>query len=263
MSSSPAAAEAFPYFLAQLEAGMAGRDEDDPGPRRRPDLPAWAAQLVGVLFDGQDAAAARDWARRVHGELGRLGGRVPLGVVHDWHARVVAPMLAEASVRHGGAAGPHHAVRLLHTRTLAGERVPEADWTAALEPALREVYRHAYGYADACATAGAQAHAYAIANGFGEERAAEFAETYAQLNTGANARSYADANALANARALAAAYTAGDARAYARTYPFARVQAYAHAHAGRDGAAGQEERHRAAYGRLADGLADSLARTAA
>lgn len=214
--------------------------------------PLWLAQVVAVLADGQDAAAANDWARRIDDELERLGGRVPFSVVHDWQAHTVAPMLAESSAL-------HRSVGLLHARALAGERVTEAEWIAVLVPALRELYRDAYAYADAYATARANAHAYATANGFSENGAIEFADGYAKLNTDANVRSYADANAIANARALAAAFTAADERAFAECYPFAHVHAVAHAvaHTGQDDAA---ERRRAAYARLADGLAESLAR---
>src|SRR6202043_3954873 len=51
--------------------------------------PAWLAQVVTALFDGQEPAAARDWAARIHADLVRLDGRVPFAVVHDWHADTV------------------------------------------------------------------------------------------------------------------------------------------------------------------------------
>jgi hypothetical protein len=230
------------------------------------DLPPWLAQVVAVLSDGQNPAAATDWMRRIHDELERLDGRVPFSVVHDWQANTVAPMLVEAGARRGGAAALQQSVQALHARALAGERVAEAEWIAALEPALRELYRDAYAYADAYATARTNALAYANANGFSENGAIEFADGYAKLNTSANVRSYADANAIANARALAAAYATADAQAYTECYPFAYVHAcaYATAHAGQDEQhdTGITERHRAAYAQLADGLADSLARAA-
>ncbi|UNO43296.1 SpcZ [Streptomyces sp. MST-110588] len=269
MSRPPAAAEAFAYFLAQFEAGMALAASGDDGPAYSlgADLPPWLVQMVTALYEGQDEAAARAWAQRVQGELRRLDGRVPFAaVVHDWHLRTVAPMLAEASVRRGEGPGAQEAVRLLHERALAGQPVGESQWQEALGPALREVYHHAYAYADAFATASANALAYAQANDYEEDKAVEFAEYYAKLNTGANARASADANALAHARTLAQVYATGDERAYATAYPFAYVNAYALAYANRDEAAdrgGQDRRRRAAYGRLADGLADSLARAGA
>ncbi|MDX3854766.1 SpcZ [Streptomyces sp. AK02-01A] len=263
MSRSPAAVEPFPHFLARLEAVPA--DPGDKGPAAHPpaETPPWLTQVVAALFEGQEPAVSKDWARRVHGELERLGGQVPFTVVHDWHARVVVPMLAEASARDGADTGPQRAVRLLHAKALAGERIEEARWTAALGPVVRDAYRLAYAYADAFATAYAGAHAYATANGFDESAAVEYADTYATMNTGANVESYADANALANAKAMARAYASGDARAYAGTYPFAQVRVCAHAHADQRQAAGRSERRRAAYERLADGLAESLARAAA
>ncbi|MFJ8309901.1 MULTISPECIES: SpcZ [unclassified Streptomyces] len=211
------------------------------------DIPPWPAQLALAISQG---AAESDGVRRAHAELARLGGRVPFLVVHDWHARTVLPLLLEESED----AGPLEAVGELHARALTGERIAAASWSAALEPALRDVYRLAYPYGEAHATASANAHAYAVANDYGESEATEFAATYAELNTTANARSYAVANSLANARATALAYAEADERAYAETYPYARAHAYVLAHAG----SGGEEA--AAWVRLAEGLADSLTR---
>ncbi|MEV5595504.1 SpcZ [Streptomyces sp. NPDC052496] len=271
MSWSPVAAEAYSCFRAHVEAGGAGgtggadgtgAGGDGPGADGT-DAPAWLVQTAAALFDGQGAEAAESWARRVFEQVARLEGRIPLSVVHDWQVRTVLPVLEAASVRRGGTGAELEAVRGLHERALAGGRATEGEWAAALEPALREVYRLAYAYADAFATAAANARAYAAANDYGEQKTAEFAEYYAKLNTGANARSFADAHALANSRALAAAYAGADARAYTEAYPGAYVHAYALAEANREVADGQEdERRRAAYGRLAEGLADSLARAA-
>ncbi|WP_328760467.1 SpcZ [Streptomyces sp. NBC_00271] len=225
--------------------------------------------MIAVLYDGQDAAAAKGWALRLHGELERLGGQVPLAVVHDWHVHGVVPMLAEANARHGGSAEPQQVVGRLHTRALAGEHISEAEWNAALVPALRDVYRLAYAYGDAFSNAYAGAHAYAIDNDYGQERADGFARTYAELNTTANARSFADANALTHAGAAADAFTAADAQTYAEAWPFAHVQVYAHACAHQGGSAAngrtadQDERLRATYRHLADRLTDSLARAPA
>ncbi|MEU7042164.1 SpcZ [Streptomyces varsoviensis] len=262
MTLPPAAPETFDQFLARLEEGhAAGSYDGAPAP--------WPAQVIGALFDGQDAAAAAKWARRVHGELARLDGQPPFAVVHDWHANTVTPMLAGAATRRGDDAGAQEAVRALHVRALAGERIGAEIWEAALVAALPEVYQHAYAYDEAYATASADAHAYAMANDYGEQKAAAFADNYAKLSTGANASSYATANALANARAAAAAYASGDSGSYAETYPFAYVRASVLALADREGAGGQEttedrdERRRAACARLAAGLADSLGRTAA
>jgi hypothetical protein len=268
MSSPPAAAAPFDQFLEQLDAGMAASHLDSDS-AISPDLPSWLRQVIAVLYDGQDAAAAKGWALRVHGELERLGGRVPLAVVHDWHAHGVVPMLVEANALHGGSAEPQQVVGRLHTRALAGEHISKGEWNAAVLPALRDVYRLAYAYADAFSKAYAGAHAYAIDNDYGEERADEFARTYAELNTTANAASFADANALAHASAVADAFAAADAQTYAEAWPFAHVQVYAHACAHQDGSAAdgrtaaEDGRLRAAYRHLADRLTDSLARAAA
>ncbi|MBC2876591.1 SpcZ [Streptomyces sp. TYQ1024] len=223
-----------------------------------PDLPDWLVQLTGALWDGLEPGTAGEWARRVHDACVRLDGRIPLTVVHDWHARTVVPLLA------GPGATPYEAVRALHLRAAEGEPVAEDAWAAALESALRDVHRRAYPYADAFATAASNALAWARTNDYGEAEAREFADGYAELNTGANVTSYADANALVHARALAAAYAAADPAAYAACYPFAAVNAYALALAGQgtDTVDGREERRRAACGRLAAGLAGSLERAA-
>ncbi|MGI5336091.1 SpcZ [Streptomyces sp. CA-181903] len=279
MSRPAPSAEALPRFLARLDAAAAGRWEGRPA--QGPDLPDWLVQLAGALWDGQTgpdgrtgpdvqdvqdaqngqggqgSEAAGEWARRVHDACARLDGRVPLTVVHDWHARTVVPLLAGPDE-----AVPYEAVRALHLRAAAGEPVAEDAWAGALEPVLRDVHRRAYPYGDAFATAASNALAWARTNDYGEAEAQEFADGYAELSTGANVTSYADANALVHARALAAAYAAADPAAYAACYPFASVNAYALALAGQDTADGREERRRAACGRLAAGLAESLERAA-
>lgn len=238
-------------------------------------MPPWLAQIAAALYCGQGGDAAKVWAREMYDGLGRLGGQVPFDVVHDWHARTVCPMLADTSARRGSDGVAQEAVRRLHEKASAGERVEERAWGVALGPALGELYRYAYAYADAYTTASVNARAYALDNDYGEEKAAEFATMYARLNTDANARSYADANALANARALAAAFATADAKAFAEAYPFAYAHACALAHAQRD-ENGQDqdaektcadadvraERYRAACGRLGHGLAESVGRSA-
>ncbi|GAA0401835.1 SpcZ [Streptomyces luteireticuli] len=250
MSRPAPSAEALPRFLARLDAAAAGRWEERPA--QGPDLPEWLVQLAGALWGGQDPDAAGEWARRTYDACARLDGRVPFAVVHDWHARTVAPLLGEGQ----------EDVRALHLRASEGGQVTADAWAAALEPALRDVHRRAYPYADAFATAAANARAWARTNDYGEAEAEEFADGYARLNTGANVTSYADANALVHARALASAFATGDAAAYAACYPFATANAYALALAGQDVPDGGEERFGAACGRLGDGLADSLERAA-
>jgi hypothetical protein len=216
--------------------------------------PEWLVRVAGVLTDGLAPGDEREAARRVHRALERLDG-VPLAVVHDWHSRDVCPLLAEAAGHRGASAEPHEAVRSLHTRALAGERIAASVWSAALTPALRDVYRSAYAYQEAYARAGAAASSFALSRGYGEAEAVAYGESYAALNTEANARVHADANARANAAAQAAAFAAADPAAWADTFPYAYVRAGVRAHAGADAA-----RRRAACARLADGLAGGLAR---
>ncbi|MEV5281678.1 SpcZ [Streptomyces sp. NPDC051993] len=263
MTRIPAAAGAVEEFVARLAEGPYGSVGGSPALGVGPQPAAWFVQMAASLFGGQDSGRADAWARRLHAGMGGPGGQVPFRVVHDWHVRTVAPLLTQASVRCGADGEDQEGVRRLHSRALAGERVTETEWAGALVPALTEVYRRAYPYADAHAAASAGAHAYAMDNDYGEERAAEFASFYAELNTDANARSFADANALANARALAVAFADADEHALADAYPFAYVHACALAVARADGAGeGRPGRYRAACERLADGLADSVGRGA-
>ncbi|HEV2888653.1 MAG TPA: hypothetical protein VGX49_17215 [Jatrophihabitans sp.] len=271
MTDPPAAAATYEQFLAAITTGSsevasAGSPEVAPaGPAGQ--LPSWLHQLLMTLFDGYagyDAAAAARWGRRIFDELHRTGSLLPLAAVHDWQARTVVPMMRQAC---SPAAGEPDELVLdlqrLHARAATGERFSDEHWLAALEPALRELYRHAYDYAGAHATAHASASAYASANNFSPAGAITFADSYAELSTTANQQSFAESNAGANAAVLAAAYASHDAPAYAETYPFALAQACAHAVANTADPASdtsQARRRQAACARLADGLADSLAR---
>lgn len=163
-------------------------------------------------------------------------GPIDLFEVHDVHARVLGPMLIEASARWGESAQAQQALQALHTRAAAGEPIAETEWAAALEPALRQIYRHAYPYARAYAAAAADASSYAAAHGYAAAEASQFGDTYAEMNTDANARVHADANAVANAAATAVAFATGDPHAYAATYPAARLRAAVLACAGDDAA---------------------------
>ncbi|MBQ1074963.1 hypothetical protein KBX06_17585 [Micromonospora sp. C31] len=214
-----------------------------------PGPPDWLAAVLAALTEGHEPATPPGWRRRVDVELDRLASRVPFRVVYDWHARVLASTP-------GGDAG--RLVGELHRRALAGDRPGAHEWHAALRPALRELYRAAYPYAEARAVAYANADAYARANGYGPDEATGFAAHYADLSTGANAEAFADANAIANADALAPALARADGPAYAEAYPAALVRAYALAAANRAGTAGAARVLRAAYERLAEALAESL-----
>ncbi|MFC9432152.1 hypothetical protein [Nocardia sp. NPDC057030] len=154
--------------------------------------------------------------------------------VHDVHARVLGPMLIEASTRWGEPAQAQEALLALHTRAVAGAPIAESEWVAALEPALRQIYRHAYPYARAYAAAAADARSYAAAHGYTAAAAGQFGASYAEMNTDANARVHAAANAAANAAVTAAAFASGDLDAYAATFPSARLRAAVLACAGDD-----------------------------
>jgi hypothetical protein len=252
MSQPPA----WERFVGRLSADLAGGPDGNAWDDGALAMPAWLAQLVVALFDGQEPAAARAWAGRIQAELVRLGGRVPFAVLHDWHAGTVAPLL-------DGMGAPYRAVGALHSRALAGQPVAEDEWAAVLEPALREIYQRAYAYSDAYAVNYANAEVYGTANDFGVDGTREYATYYAELATGANLRAYADANAIANAGASAAGFVAADPAAYAEAYPYATVRAYAYALANAEDTTDRDARQRAAFSRLADGLANSLGRAEA
>jgi hypothetical protein len=148
------------------------------------------------------------WQDQVAAELGEppVGGG--LDVVHRWYGQSVWPLLG-----HGDVAALH----------LSG--ASEAVWRETLEPALRDVYRRAYPYAEAYATASAAAGGFALSRGYGQTEATEYGETYAAMNTDANVKAHAEANAAANAAALAAAFASDDVVAFEGTYPGAFVRA--------------------------------------
>ena len=213
--------------------------------------PAWLVAVLAALAEGDDPATAAHWRQRVDVALDRLAGRVPLRVAYDAAARVLGSTP-------GGDAG--RVVGDLLRRALAGDPVGVDQWRDALRPALRELYRAAYPYAEAHSVAYANAHAYATANGYAPDEVVTFAEQYADLSAGAAAEAFADANALANADALAAALALTDAAAFARAYPAALVRAYTLAVANRADVAAAPDVRRAAYGRLVGALTESLRR---
>jgi len=224
-----------------------------------PNLPRWLRQVVPALLAGDDGGE-----RSLLDALGRIDGAVPFRVVHDWHAAAVAPLAIETSGRRGGDPALHRRVRDLHQRALSGAVPAQAEWLAALRPALREIYGHAYparaaydrAHASALTYGSVPGNAAMIARHFGT--AQDYARTYAELSSTANAAAFADANTDANAAAGAAAYAAGDAEAYADAHAHGVVNACiaAHAQGCPDPAAGRRDAHR----RLAGGLAESLLR---
>jgi len=239
VTGGTAALDPLPDFLTRL-AGTGLTEPPAPG------LPAWTARLLDALYEGllAEDANIQDWATKVHAELVRLAGQLPFSVLHDWHANTVLPLL-EPVIGTSELAG-------LHAQAGAGKAVPAETWWVALEPALRAIYHRAYDYDSGYAVNYANAEVYGLANDFGEEGTREYAGYYAELATGANRRASADANAIAVGRALADCFANSDPIGYAESFPDAAVRAYARA------AGGSE-----AYRRLADGLADSLARARA
>ncbi|MGV9560579.1 SpcZ [Streptomyces sp. NPDC003522] len=208
--------------------------------------PAWPVQVAGALVEEADPTDG----------LGHLGAEVPFAAVHLWHAGAVAELLAEAVARRGGDPAPHEALRALHERAARGETFGEDVWSAALEPALREVYRLAYPREQVRARAAAAASSFALARGWAGKDAEEYGETYARMDTEVSERVHTEANTAANTAAYALAFTTGEADEYARAWPFALVQAWIAAWAGADGAGGPAARQ--ARARLRHGLAQAV-----
>jgi hypothetical protein len=132
-----------------------------------------------------------------------------LDAMHRWWATTAGPEL-------GGRSAAQRRLAALHAAP-GGIGAPE--WTAALRPALTELFTWAYPYQEAHATVLAAARVYTAANGYDEAEARAEGEAYARMNTDANVRVSAAANAEALAEALGAAYATGDAEAFGRAYP--------------------------------------------
>jgi hypothetical protein len=181
-------------------------------------------------------APTRPWHVQVTDELGvePIAAEAGLDVAHHWLGHTVWPLLGQEDLAR------------LHRG--AGERIfAEEKWRAALTPALTDLYRRAYPYDAAYATASAAASGFAAKHGYGDAEATEYGESYAAMNTEANQRVHAEANARAVASLAAKAFAADDVDAYAVTWPGSMVRACVLV-------AGPEARDR-----LAEGLRDSVA----
>ena len=229
------ALDPLPDFLARL-AGTGLTEPPAPG------LPAWTARLLDALYEGQPAGANRTG---------------PAGCTPSWsgwpvrcRSRWCTTGMPTPCCRCSNRSAAPSELAGLHAQAGCRQAVPAETWWAALEPALRAIYHRAYDYDSGYAVNYANAEVYGLANDFGEEGTREYASYYAELATGANRRASADANAIAVGRALADCFATADPVGYAESFPDAAVRAYAQA-------AGDSAM---AYRRLADGLADSLAR---
>ena len=203
--------------------GVLGDAVDGPNKCPATIMPRWLAQMVPAFFDRQKFDDAKDWGLRFYAALDRIGGNVPFSVVHDWQANTVCVLGIDAAKLRNRDTAPHEALKALHERSLAGEKISADEW----KPVLKNVYANANANAYAYAYANAYAYAYAYAD----------ADAYAY----ANAYTYAYANAYTYVNAYAYAYAYADAYAYA--YAWKRLAAYAYA-----------------WKRLADGMVDALNR---
>lgn len=149
--------------------GVIGEEIEDPRDCPASIMPRWLAQMVPAFFDRQKAEYAFEWGKSFTAELARIDGKVPFSVIHDWHANTVCQMVIDAAEKCGRDPVLHKALRVLHLRAFAGEKIGADEW----KPVLRNTYPYP------CADAGTDAHAYAYAD--------------------ADAHAYADAYACADA----------------------------------------------------------------
>jgi hypothetical protein len=226
-----------------------------------PTPPSWLLQVSVALVEGRDAEATHGLARRINGEVRRLDGEIPFGVIHDWQYRTVTQLVHAAFDAEDAAARTHSTVQRLHSRALDGEPVETAEWLLALEPALFEVYRHAYPFRSVRDDTYTRARRDKdLLEGVDEKQTDAFARYFADMKAGIHADVFAEANAAANARACAAAYATADPEAYAEAMPFAQVRAYVYACAAQGTSDRSPEARDPLYQRLADGLVAALER---
>lgn len=219
-------------------------------------VPRWLAQSASLLYAKQGDGAYL-WLQQLLAALGRFDHGLPFSAVHRWQ-RDWLSIVADVSAQRGGEPERALALQQLHGQALDGAAISQQDWHTRLQATLHELYRQAYGFAEAYATAHANALAYAEANDYAADEAQHFARSYAELNTTANARSHADANAAANAEQLATALISGDHDAYADCYPFSLLYITAHAYANHDRHPDKADALQAIYQRLAYSLLGSL-----
>ncbi|MET8524741.1 hypothetical protein [Micromonospora sp. NPDC005172] len=221
---------------------------------------AFPEQVMVVLAENQPIDAAAVLPHRLHIGQELRGMTVPFGIVHDWQAATVIPLIREAIERCGGEGTAQGALLGLHRRAAEGDLVVESKWSQALRLALYELYWHAYPHKAVYGETYARNHRLQRDRGADEATAVEVAQAVADLKRTTHARAFAEANAAANARALAAAYARTDPVAFAKALPFAQMHACARVWAAGSGP-GQEAVARAeCYRRLADGLSAALLR---
>lgn len=189
----------------ELACGLGALGPDVNGPKDCPAqiMPLWLAQMVPWFFDNQEFGPAKEWGLRFYAELKRLGGVVPLSVVHDWQATVVGPLAVETAEKQKRSVEAHKALMAMQAEAASGKKFAADDWRPVLKAAFYDIYSYryranAYAYTEADAEAAAVANAYTYAN----------AEAAVYANPDAYANAYADADADADA------YANADADAY-------------------------------------------------
>ena len=139
--------------------GVLGDAVDGPNKCPATIMPRFLAQMVPAFFDRQKFDDAKDWGLRFYAALDRIGGNVPFSVVHDWQANTVCVLGIDAAKLRNRDTAPHEALKALHERSLAGEKISADEW----KPVLKNVYAYAYADAYAYAYAWKRLAAYAYA----------------------------------------------------------------------------------------------------
>jgi hypothetical protein len=214
--------------------------------------PAWLKQVVELIVDRSDDAFRRTWTEQLRETLARLDGAVPFRLIHDWHTNSISSLVIDSCAQRGLSVHEHEEVRELHRHAWHGHSVSEEAWRDTLEPALHALYLRSYPYEEAFAVAASLANSYARSHGASTDEASKYGETYAELNTGANARLFSAANAKANSKAYAAAFARSDHNLLARAYPSAYLRACV--------SLARTEHASGAYACLGEGLINSLGR---
>ena len=146
--------------------GVIGDDVSSPRDCPATVMPRWLAQMVPAFFDRQKFEDAKAWGREFYAALAFCDGNVPFDTVNHWHAYTACPLGIQAAKKCERDIAPHEALRDLHLRALAGEKIAADEWRPVLKNAYANAYAdaYAYAYANAYADANANADAYADAN---------------------------------------------------------------------------------------------------
>ncbi len=149
--------------------------------------------------------------------------------VNRWFAETVQPCIASLVRAVGEEDNAQFALAKAHQDAANGHMMSQADWHAILEPAFLQLFRLSYPYDYAFGIAYESAIAFAVENremiddAFGSSE--NYAQYYAELNTGRSQDFAALAQAHVHADLAAKALAAGSATLFAESWPHIRLRA--------------------------------------